>query len=594
MTFQERYLYNPQTDLLGKGGFARVYKAKDTLLDREVAIKIFNATDKEKYSVVEEIRKAIRLQHPSLLRYFDVAVLDNTNALGEVETLQIGVMELANYGDLKAFIKNHPQSPLINGLLIEVLDGLAYLHSKGIIHRDLKPQNILLVKDGDDINARISDFGISKSTDAGGDSSSAVLGTIEYMAPEQFSPAKYGIEGKISTNLDLWSFGIMVYELFSGKSLFGRRSASITSEQIMSAILSSSTMLPEDVELLPEPYKTIVKKCLVADARQRLKNAKELIPLLKKAVPDISDNETQAYNFSPKNTSDDETKAIEIKTILKKNIEQPILNNISNQHQVLQRKKIAIWKIVVPIAIVLLAGSVYFLGFPKKGESSEASFNYYATHKNDSNADTSLLLQKLKFAADNNYDTAMDVYALLLLKEKDTINALKYLEKVTGHSSSVKKQLARIWQKNDPVNKATDIENNFITCANSGDADCMFESGMILYNKGSEEDKVVAAKWFTSSANAGNSKAQAMLGTMYYNASGGLEKNDNEALRWYMKAAEQGSGVAEYSIGLFYEQGNAVAKNIKEAKKYFKMALNGDNEDAKTAAAAELKTLGEN
>ena len=92
MSFQERYKYNPAKDLLGKGGFARVYKATDTRLDIEVAIKVFNATDKGQYTLIEEIKKAIKLQHPNLLRYYDVAIVENNNALGEVDTLQIGVI----------------------------------------------------------------------------------------------------------------------------------------------------------------------------------------------------------------------------------------------------------------------------------------------------------------------------------------------------------------------------------------------------------------------------------------------------------------------------------------------------------------------
>jgi serine/threonine protein kinase len=121
-------------------------------------------------------------------------------------------MELANAGDLKDFARANPGSPMLYKLLKDVLLGLEYLHSKGIIHRDLKAQNILLVKQDGVLTAKISDFGISKDTGSGGQSSSMMVGTIEYMAPEQFSPAKYGIDGKVGSNLDLWSFGIMVHE----------------------------------------------------------------------------------------------------------------------------------------------------------------------------------------------------------------------------------------------------------------------------------------------------------------------------------------------------------------------------------------------
>ena len=275
MKIQDRYEYDPQKDLLGKGGFARVFRATDTLLHRDVALKVFSNSGTHQYSVLSEIRKVIGLEHPNLLRYFDVVLLEQANALGETEQLQIGVMELANAGDLKDFAKANPGSPLLYKLLKDVLLGLEYLHSKGIIHRDLKAQNILLVRQDGQLTAKISDFGISKDTAAGGQSSSMMVGTIEYMAPEQFAPAKYGIDGKVASNLDLWSFGIMVHELLSGSTPFGSRDAETTAEQIMMQILS--TELPEGIDRLPEPYKSVIRKCLVTNAKERIRKASELL-----------------------------------------------------------------------------------------------------------------------------------------------------------------------------------------------------------------------------------------------------------------------------------------------------------------------------
>jgi len=204
-----------------------------------------------------------------------VAIVENTNALGEKEVIQIGVMELANAGDLKQFAKNNPHSSLLPDLLQQVLSGLGYLHQRGIVHRDLKPQNILLINQDGKLTAKISDFGISKDLESNSASSSMAIGTIEYMAPEQFNPSKYGINGKIDTNVDLWSFGIMVFELITNQILFGQRNGNTTAEQIMNAILSPE--MPKEIEFLSEPYKTIVKNCLINDANFRAKNASEII-----------------------------------------------------------------------------------------------------------------------------------------------------------------------------------------------------------------------------------------------------------------------------------------------------------------------------
>lgn len=204
MRIKDRYEYDPAKDLVGKGGFARVFRAQDTLLNREVALKVFSQSDREQYSVLQEIRKAIQLEHPNLLRYYDVVLLEQSNALGEKEELQIGVMEYANAGDLKQFARANPDSPLLKRFLREVLLGLDYLHNHGIIHRDLKAQNILLLDRAGQLTAKISDFGISKNMSSDDTRSSSMLvGTIEYMAPEQFNPKKFGIGGKIHPNVEM-------------------------------------------------------------------------------------------------------------------------------------------------------------------------------------------------------------------------------------------------------------------------------------------------------------------------------------------------------------------------------------------------------
>src|SRR5688572_20398695 len=101
MDFRTRYRYNPQTDFIDKGGFARVYKAFDTMLERQVALKVYSKEAADKYDLVHEAKKVVQLEHPNLCRYFDVALLKGVTAMGEEETLQVGVMEYLDGGNIK-------------------------------------------------------------------------------------------------------------------------------------------------------------------------------------------------------------------------------------------------------------------------------------------------------------------------------------------------------------------------------------------------------------------------------------------------------------------------------------------------------------
>src|SRR5688500_17731650 len=100
MNFKERYSYNSQSDLLGVGGFSTIFLATDNLLGRKVALKFFPVGSGGKYSVINEIRRVINFDHPNIARFHDAVVLENNNVHGEIEKVEIGVMEYMDGGDL--------------------------------------------------------------------------------------------------------------------------------------------------------------------------------------------------------------------------------------------------------------------------------------------------------------------------------------------------------------------------------------------------------------------------------------------------------------------------------------------------------------
>jgi len=254
--------------VLGEGGMGVVYRAKDTRLGRDVAIKVLtNVTvdDRERLQRFEqEARATGMLNHPNLLTIYDVGHDAGApfivSELLEGETLR----DRLNRGALAA-------RRAVDAAL-QVAQGLAAAHEKGIIHRDLKPENIFLTRDG---RAKILDFGIAKlsaPTGEGAFQSAAtepgmVLGTVGYMSPEQ-------VRGEqVDTRSDIFSFGAILYEMLSGARAFKRDS----SIETLSAILKEEPAdLTEKIPNVPPALERLVRRCLEKERDLRFQSARDL------------------------------------------------------------------------------------------------------------------------------------------------------------------------------------------------------------------------------------------------------------------------------------------------------------------------------
>jgi len=256
---------------LGAGGMGEVYRARDTRLQRDVAIKILPAAlvdDADRLRRFEqEARTVAALNHPNVLGIHDIATHDGAPYL---------VSELLDGQTLKQKLD---EGPLTLRKAIEsavsIVHGLAAAHQKGIVHRDLKPENIFITRDG---RTKVLDFGLAKlaAPDKGrtGDSltspgtlAGVVLGTMGYMSPEQ-------VRGdEIDARSDIFSFGTVFYEMLSGKRAFKRDTAAET----MTAILREEP--PELNEAGwhgPPALQRIVERCLEKDAGRRFQTATDL------------------------------------------------------------------------------------------------------------------------------------------------------------------------------------------------------------------------------------------------------------------------------------------------------------------------------
>ena len=264
---------------IGAGGMGEVYKARDTRLDRTVAIKVLSAHLVERPGSRErfdrEARAIAGLNHPHICTLFDIGHQDGTDYL---------VMEYLEGETLAGRLKKGPL-PMEQALryAIEISDALDKAHRNGITHRDLKPGNIVLTKSG----TKLLDFGLAKlqqdskpgtpfselPTIQGGETAEGtILGTLQYMAPEQ-------VEARpVDARTDIFAFGAVVYEMATGKKAFeGRSQASLIAKILEVDPAPISSLQP----MTPPALDRLVKKCLAKEPEKRWQAASDVCDELK-------------------------------------------------------------------------------------------------------------------------------------------------------------------------------------------------------------------------------------------------------------------------------------------------------------------------
>ena len=262
---------------IGAGGMGHVFRATDTRLDRKVAIKVLPQhrwTDPQvRLRFEREARALSSLSHPHLCALYDVGELTQSGA-----TSPYLVMELLEGETLRERLENRLsiRKALLWGA--QIAEGLAAAHAKGVIHRDLKPENIFITE-GELL--KILDFGLATTPPVGGDSSTAVrtepgivMGTAHYMSPEQVRGTA------LDARSDIFSLGIVLFEMLTGSVPFRARSAVET----MNSILVDD---PPELPGVPDAVQDLVRRCLEKDPAQRFASAKDLAFALETAAKNV-------------------------------------------------------------------------------------------------------------------------------------------------------------------------------------------------------------------------------------------------------------------------------------------------------------------
>jgi serine/threonine protein kinase len=260
--------------LLGAGGMGEVYRARDTKLGRQVALKLLSASFTQDHDRVARFRREARvlatLNHPHIGTIY---------GLDEANGVQFLVLELIDGGTLADRIAKGPMSvDEAIGIARQIADALDAAHEKGIVHRDLKPANIAVTEDA---TVKVLDFGLAKATDPTSPSSSdlansptlpaatvqgVILGTAAYMSPEQAA-------GKaVDKRSDLWAFGVVLMEMLTGRQVFTGETVS----HVLASILAKDPDWSTLSSTTPAPIRRLLRRCLEKDRKRRIADAADV------------------------------------------------------------------------------------------------------------------------------------------------------------------------------------------------------------------------------------------------------------------------------------------------------------------------------
>ncbi len=347
--------------LIGEGGMANVYLGYDTILERDVAIKVLRGdlADDEKFvrRFRREAQSASLLNHPNIVQIYDVGEDDGNFYI---------VMEYIKGQTLKQIIKKRGHLSLAEtiDIMSQLTDGLSHAHESYIIHRDIKPQNIMVLDDG---MVKITDFGIAMAVNASDlTQTNSVMGSVHYLPPEQAS-------GRGSTiKSDIYSLGIVMYEMLMGVMPFrGETAVEIAMKQLKDPIPS----MRKERDDIPQSVENIILKATAKNPKNRYNNVKELYEDLKTCQDKDRLKEKKIEFKYPENEFDEDTKVVNnIKEDLKKDtkdennsIEVKDVSDVDNDKKLSKFTKV----LIALVSVMVVALFMVFIIIPSVVKSPD-------------------------------------------------------------------------------------------------------------------------------------------------------------------------------------------------------------------------------
>ena len=341
---------------IGEGGMANVYLAHDTILDRNVAVKILRGDLAEDEKFVKKFQReanaAATIIHPNVVEMYDVGKDDDNYFI---------VMEYIDGLTLKNLIKKRGALtlPEVIDIMLQLTSAIECAHDKYIIHRDIKPQNILMLDDG---TIKVTDFGIATAINAQElTQTNSVMGSVHYLPPEMANGSGSTIRS------DIYSMGILMFELLTGKVPFkGDNAVEVAIKQLKEPIPSVTKINPE----IPQSVENIILKACAKNPKNRYKNVTEMRNDLLECMKEENKNVRRLVYDYPEHDDIEETKNLEdVKEFIREERKEKGENKVAKQ----KKKKgldLAVW-ISGAIFLFLVAASLVFVIFFSTGKTKE-------------------------------------------------------------------------------------------------------------------------------------------------------------------------------------------------------------------------------
>ena len=331
---------------IGEGGMANVYLAYDTILDRNVAVKILRGdlSNDEKFvrRFQREALNASSLSHPNIVEVYDV---------GDDNGQYFIVMEYIEGKNLKDLLKKRGRLTVseVVDIMQQISDGLSVAHDSYIIHRDIKPQNIMILENG---LIKITDFGIAMAMNATQlTQTNSVMGSVHYLPPEQAS-------GKGATlKSDIYSMGILMYELLTGKLPYrGDNAVEIALKHLKEPLPSIKDELPD----LPQSVENIILKSTAKNPKNRYNDAREMCEDLKTCLDDSRKNE-EKYEYKYSELDNDLKKHNKNEEGLDESLDEINVKQINNEEVKKENKFLVILMAIFVGLVLTVATFVFFI-----------------------------------------------------------------------------------------------------------------------------------------------------------------------------------------------------------------------------------------